>query len=331
MSNPRFYKITGDLRQICNQHGVSPARVLARSGLPSDYLENETKGVDSETYFAIWDAIAAEMDHPELSLTLGRGVSRGPFQPALFAFSASPDIYTGINRLAVFKPLVAPIRLNFRETKDSFDITFSCEGALNIPDIYAVTEIIFFLDLMREFTAHHIVPMAVELPTFNHVTQAYKDYVGAPITRSNVSRLTLHMDDARRPLISADTAFYNVVEQELQLRLHKANQDQSIGERVRRAVTELLPSGVVSSDQVSARIGMSKRSLQRKLKQDGTNFQTILDETRASLALTYLREQRLSAEETSYLLAYQDPNSFYRAFHDWTGMTPAQARDTVTN
>ncbi|GHA42987.1 AraC family transcriptional regulator [Amylibacter ulvae] len=331
MSLPRFYKIAADLRQTCNQHGISPARVLARSGLPSDYLEIETKGVDGETYFNIWDAIAAETDNTELSLTLGRGIARGPFQPALLAFSASPDIHTGLKRLALFKPLCAPIRLIFDETPDQFNITFSSEGCLNIPDIYAVTEIIFFLDLMREFTAHHIVPTSVELPTFNHVTPAYKRYVGAPIKLSNTSRLTLQMQDARRPLISADTEFYKVVEQELQLRLHKANQEHSIGERVRRAVIELLPSGAVSSDQVSARIGMSKRSLQRKLKQDDTSFQSILDETRASLALTYLREQRLSAEETSYLLAYQDPNSFYRAFHDWTGMTPAQARDTVVS
>ena len=44
------------------------------------------------------------------------------------------------------------------------------------------------------------------------------------------------------------------------------------------------------------------------------------------MALVYLREQKLSTEETSFLLAYRDPNSFYRAFSDWTGMTPAEAR-----
>lgn len=42
--------------------------------------------------------------------------------------------------------------------------------------------------------------------------------------------------------------------------------------------------------------------------------------------MVYLRERQLSAEETSQLLAYRDPNSFYRAFRDWTGVTPAEAR-----
>jgi AraC-like DNA-binding protein len=75
---------------------------------------------------------------------------------------------------------------------------------------------------------------------------------------------------------------------------------------------------------------MSKRSLQRRLKDEGLTFQAILDDTRADLAMTYLRDQNLSAEEISYLLAYRDPNSFYRAFQDWTGMTPAQARGLET-
>ena len=64
----------------------------------------------------------------------------------------------------------------------------------------------------------------------------------------------------------------------------------------------------------------------RALALEMETLREILDETRAALALIYLREHKLSAEETSFLLAYRDPNSFYRAFSDWTGMTPAEAR-----
>ena len=52
----------------------------------------------------------------------------------------------------------------------------------------------------------------------------------------------------------------------------------------------------------------------------------MLDTTRADLSMHYLRHGKMSVEEISFLLAYRDPNSFYRAFHGWTGMTPAEAR-----
>lgn len=326
MSTSRQYNVSANVRQTCNILGLSPARVLARCGLDAGFLHTTNKGVDAATYFALWTAFAAESADPELPLTLGRGVSRGPFQPALLAFSASPDIYTGLKRLAVFKPLCAPIRLELKETDRCFSVAFAAEDGYTMPAIMATTEVIFFLDFARTFTAHYVVPQTVQLPDPTHVTRAYRDYIGAPIEEGRLPGITFTMEDARRPLISADTDFYRMVEQDLLARLESLTGGDQLSNRVRRALTEMLPAGMVSADRVSARLGLSKRSLQRKLKEEGTSFQAVLDETRASLALTYLRDQKLSAEETSYLLAYQDPNSFYRAFHEWTGMTPAQAR-----
>ena len=96
--------------------------------------------------------------------------------------------------------------------------------------------------------------------------------------------------------------------------------------RVKSALLELLPSGHSSVEAVCDRLHVSKRSLQRHLKNESQSFQTILDSTRSELSLHYLSSSDLRIEEISYLLAYRDPNSFYRAFHGWTGMTPTEAR-----
>ncbi|MCP4822157.1 MAG: helix-turn-helix transcriptional regulator [Shimia sp.] len=96
--------------------------------------------------------------------------------------------------------------------------------------------------------------------------------------------------------------------------------------RVRNALIELLPAGQASVDAVCGRLLTSRRSLQRHLSAEGETFQKVLDDTRSDLSMHYLRRGDMSVEEISYLLAYRDPNSFYRAFHGWTGMTPSQAR-----
>lgn len=331
MSNSRQYNIAAHVRQTCNILGLSPARVLARCGLDAGFLDSTDTGVDASTYFALWTAFATESEDSELPLTLGCGVSHGPFQPALLAFSASPDIYTGLKRLAVFKPLCAPIRLELSETDTCFSAAFATEDDHTMPTVMAMTEVIFFLDLARTFTAHYVVPQVIHLPDPTHVTPAYRDYIGAPIEKGRLPGIIFTMEDARRPLISADTDFYRIVEQDLLVKLENLTGGNQISNRVRRVLTEMLPAGTVSAGQVSARLGLSKRSLQRKLRDESTSFQAVLNETRASLALTYLRDQKLSAEETSHLLAYRDPNSFYRAFQVWTGMTPAEARNAPIN
>ncbi|WP_447905154.1 helix-turn-helix domain-containing protein [Stenotrophomonas sepilia] len=82
-------------------------------------------------------------------------------------------------------------------------------------------------------------------------------------------------------------------------------------------------------ETVAARLSMSKRTLQRRLAQDGGNFCLLVNDTREALARHYLTQTELSAGEIGFLLRFEDPNSFFRAFHDWTGTTPEAVRRAV--
>ena len=92
------------------------------------------------------------------------------------------------------------------------------------------------------------------------------------------------------------------------------------------ALLELLPSGTASLDAVCKKLGTSPRTLQRRLSDEGETFQSVLSRTREALARHCLRRPELSATEISFLLGYDDPSSFFRAFSSWTGLTPEQAR-----
>lgn len=71
---------------------------------------------------------------------------------------------------------------------------------------------------------------------------------------------------------------------------------------------------------------MSKRTLQRRLEQEGDNFRNLVNACREHTARHYLLNTRLSGYEIAFLLGFEDPNSFYRAFMAWTGQTPEAAR-----
>ena len=77
---------------------------------------------------------------------------------------------------------------------------------------------------------------------------------------------------------------------------------------------------------MARKLALSKRTLQRRLHRENTTFQEILNSTREDLARHYLARTSLSGAEISYLLGFEDPNSFFRAFHTWTGQTTEQVR-----
>ena len=84
-------------------------------------------------------------------------------------------------------------------------------------------------------------------------------------------------------------------------------------------------------DAVARELAVSTRTLQRRLSDEGTTFQTVLGETRESLAKQYLAHSALSTGEIAFLLGYEEPNSFYRAFRGWTGETPDRVRAGALN
>ena len=79
-------------------------------------------------------------------------------------------------------------------------------------------------------------------------------------------------------------------------------------------------------EDVARKLVLSKRTLQRRIEAEGTSYQRILKETREALARHYLQKTELPAAEISFLLGFDEPNSFYRAFRTWSGTTPESVR-----
>ena len=128
---------------------------------------------------------------------------------------------------------------------------------------------------------------------------------------------------------SRNESMWEFFEPELKRRLSMMETDDSCAARVRSALMELLPSGECTIDDVAKKLGYSKRSLQRKLQGEDTNFQKQLNHTRELLARTYLANTDMTTEDIAFLLGYQESGSFLRAFTVWTGQTVIEYRNTV--
>lgn len=96
--------------------------------------------------------------------------------------------------------------------------------------------------------------------------------------------------------------------------------------RVRAAITPLLAASDVSIDRIAAELQSSPRSIQRKLRDEGTTYQRVLDDLRKEVATEYLSQRAHSIAEVALLLGFSDQTAFHRAFVRWTGRTPGDVR-----
>ena len=100
----------------------------------------------------------------------------------------------------------------------------------------------------------------------------------------------------------------------------------SVRSKAEDILSERLPHGGAIAVEVARRLGMSPRTLSRKLADEGTSFAEILDQLRAALAKRYLHDKRLPISEIAWLLGYREVSSLTHAFQRWTGTTPRRFR-----
>ena len=107
--------------------------------------------------------------------------------------------------------------------------------------------------------------------------------------------------------------------------------DSRLDEQVRNLIAQALSEGVPKISQISARMGMSSRTLQRQLAAQGHVYQDLVDATRRDLAEKLLRRTDFALAEIAFLTGYAEQSTFSRAFKRWYGQTPASfRRDTPT-
>lgn len=126
-----------------------------------------------------------------------------------------------------------------------------------------------------------------------------------PISSFN-SRLRDYFDDECRRLVAVSASGQNIVDQ------------------VRKCLIHAMDGGDTSIEAIAKQLGLSGRSLQRRLAEEGTRYNDVLGSVREEFAKRYLARGTVSASEVAYLLGFTEPPAFFKAFKRWTGMTPRE-------
>lgn len=307
--------------------GVRVVDVLRRAELPDDLFARSSARLEAAAYFRLWEAIEAEAGDATFPLRVFGSLRSESFSPPLFAALCSPNLVTALSRLSRYKPLVGPMRLDVVEERDEVIAHLAWRDVEpEPPPTLAAAELLFLVSLARMGTHEHIRPSRVTMKTLPPRLAEYEQFAGAPIRRGDGHSVVFRRTDATTPFLSSNDAMWEVFEPELRRRLAELDVSATTAERVRATLLEGLPGGSLSMEGVARRLALSKRTLQRRLEGEGTSYQYVLRETRLELARHYLQRTRVPLGEISFLLGFDESNSFFRAFSDWTGKTPEAVR-----
>jgi AraC-like DNA-binding protein len=131
----------------------------------------------------------------------------------------------------------------------------------------------------------------------------------------------------RLPISSADPYLNKLLIEyaEKALSRRKARRG-SLRPDLENAITLMLPHGKAHAGEISRKLGMSERTLARRLSREGLTLTHVLQELKLELAKRYLQDEDLTISEIAWLLGYREPSAFTHAFHRWFGQTPRKMR-----
>jgi AraC-like DNA-binding protein len=185
------------------------------------------------------------------------------------------------------------------------------------------------LRICRLLTGQNIVPQHFSIA--HHRSEGIAEmarFVGTKVEfGADTDEFALNVDAGKLPLIHSDAYLNNLLLRYCEAAVADRRGDKSqLRTRVENAISSVLPHGKVLVEDIARSLGMSERTLARKLADEGLNFTEILQNLRRDLAVRYLKDHKLHVSKIAWLLGFREVSAFTHAYKRWTGKTPRQMR-----
>ena len=325
----KHFRLSGSTFTRLEELGVRAAEVLRRASLPQRYVDQPRVLLTTEEWFALWRAIGEISSNPAIGLLLGTKTKTERFTVNGLAALSTENFGAAVDQMARYKQLTCPEEILQVKDEEEWSIQFrwllaeEAEPAILIDCCFA-----WVLSTARVGTGTRLSPLRVELLQSRPHVKTIERHFGCPVVCGGPrNALVFRAADAQRPFVTRNAELLALLAPQFEAELKQESADEDFAERVRLAIQQRLTGRRPSIEDIADALHISSRTLQRRLQDEGSNFQRVLEESRHQLARHYLNNSTLELNEAAYLLGYEDGNSFIRAFRGWEGIPPATWRE----
>jgi len=325
----KHFRFSGSTLQRLEELGVRAPAVLRRAGLPQALINQPRVLLNTEELFALWRAVGEVSTDPSIGLLLGTETKTERFHAIGLAALSSENFGSAIDQMARYKQLTCPEEIFQEKDDEEWSIQFRWLLADEVePSVLIECCFAWVLSTARVGTGTRISPVRVEFVQSRAHVKTIERHFGCPVVCGTPrNAIIFRATDANRPFVTRNAELLGILAPQFDEELKEENGDENFIERVRIAIQQRLTGRRPTIEDIADALHISSRTLQRRLQDDGSSFQRVLEEARHQLARHYLNNSVLELNEAAYLLGYEDGNSFVRAFRTWEGVPPARWRE----
>ncbi len=316
------------LVKALRERGVDTDRLVKAAGLDPDSVNVPDRRFPLQATTRLWQLAVTELDNESLGLWVSRYSTHTSFHALGYAFMASRTLRDAMERVVRYNSTVSDAAsVTFEDRSGRSLLSWSLHPGGQQPAFEAMEAVIAaILRACRRLSGPGFSPRRVQLLRPAPADQApFAEFFRCELAfGGSVYVLEFDSGELDRPLAAGNEDLARTNDRAVEDYLARLELG-TVASRLRTLLARQLPSGVLSHEEYAEMLGMSGRSLQRKLNQESTSFNQVLGETRCDLARSYLAAQpRHSLAEIAFLLGFSDTSSFSRAFHRWTGKSPSR-------
>ncbi len=312
--------------------GIATAELCRACGLDPAILEDANARVPRSLLLRLWREAGHCSPDPHLGLHLGERVRPRAANILTYLTMSSRTLRKGLERLIRYQRILGEggrLQMSDDGARTFVRIEF---GSRELPATRDEIEYLTVV-LMRFGRWIFGADLALLEVCFSHPAPAdtseyERIFACRPRFGAAESGLWIASADLDRRSIHANPEMARTHEQFAEEYL-AGLEDRTVTRQLRTRLLAVLETGVIDLQAAARDLHLSIRTLQRRLRDEGTSYRELVDDLRRDIALSQLRKSDASIEEITYLTGFSELSPFYRAFRRWTGKTPAEYRATM--
>jgi AraC-like DNA-binding protein len=322
------FRIPNGAAQGLAERNLPLPTLLQRAGLPPGFFEGEKTYATTSEFFALWRAIGELSPDPAIGLKIGTVPRFERYHPAGIAAVCSRSFGDALQRVARYKQMTCPEEIRVLVAGEEAAVEFLFPMAEEAePEVLVDLALSWILSIGRRGSDGRITPLRVELTRPSRHRESLENHFGCRIRfKTDRNAIVFRRSDLETPFVTHNEELLTAIGGHLEAEIQAHQAGTTIGEQVKRTLKRSLAGSRPSLQQLARGLGMSPRTLQRRLTDAGLTFQQMVEETRHELARYYLEHTTVELNEVAYLVGYGDANSFFRAFQHWEGTSPGEWR-----
>jgi AraC-like DNA-binding protein len=310
--------------------GIQRGPLLSRAGLTPEQIDDPGVRLTVQSQIKLLELAAEALQDDFLGFHLAQDYDLREIGLFYYVLASSEILADALHRAERFSGIVNEvISLQARIGKETA-ITL---GYVNIDRRSDRHQMEFWLmslvRLCRQLTNRRLVPSRVRMMHHRKKTPAeFRSFLGCEIEfGSPLDEVVFPAAVKLMPIVSADPYLNRLLLKYCEEALaHRPAHGATLRSNVENAITPLLPHGKANAGEVARQLGMSHRTLARRLAAEQLTFSEIQAELKTDLAKRYLRDGDLPISQIAWLLGYREVSAFTHAFKRWTGTAPRQSR-----